>query len=410
MGSLRSAISKGKAHKIWDRNKRLIRSRREADLNLGDDPKVSRLRSLEKMWLETLGDPPVSHSDPNQWRRAADVRPSSFPFCPRRYVMDHMGLRMPSDFDVKSCFYTEVGKAIHYVAQNALARNGRLWGLWICARPNCANRIEGVTISDKPSTIPPSDYRCEECGSSRFEYEELTVEDEEIGLRGHVDGVFLYDTYSTVFEAKSSSDDKVREMRSMASEHISNLFVSESPWYGYWHQAGTYATLLRKMYPDLPPIKYIDFMIYGRGEPNNVLALRMEVPEDNHWYYEIKSRVLTAQYALRRKVLPAGFAKKPSDLEVFASCTWCLHKDVCLSASKKVDTRYDALYSKRASKVLSKYKKEKKEILMGQVITGDVVDTSKVMVPEDEEDKKTPSTSPNEEKADDETSKESTDS
>lgn len=388
MGTLRSAKSKGKPYKIQGRSKRLLLSKREPDLSLGELPVVTRLRPMERVWSDALGDPPISYSDPNQWRRAADVRPSSFPFCPRRYVMNHMGLKMPSDFDVKSCFYTEVGKAIHYVAQNTFARTGKLWGFWVCARPNCPDHIDDVSTHEEPSTALPKEYRCKECGSSKFEYKELTVGDDEIGLRGHVDGVNLYEGYSTVWEIKSSDDEKVKEMRSMDVLHLSDLFRAESPWYGYWHQAGTYTSLLRKMYPTLPEIKYIDFMVYGRNDPTNVLAMRMPVPSDNQWYLEIKSRIMMAQYALRRKVLPVGFAKKPTDLDVFASCTWCQHKEVCLTASEKVDTRYDALYSKRALTVLSKYKEKKKELLMGQVITGDVVDTSKVLVPEESEDEK----------------------
>src|SRR5690348_13583808 len=106
-------------------------------IKLGVPPSLRRNKRVEDTWNALLADPPVSHSDPNNWRKAADVRPSSFPFCPRRYVLDKLGLTVPDDFSVSSCFYTEIGKAVHYVAQNALARTGRLWGFWSCARPSC---------------------------------------------------------------------------------------------------------------------------------------------------------------------------------------------------------------------------------------------------------------------------------
>ena len=123
------------------RKKTLAAVSKNEMMRLGTHPVLTRNSLMEKTWKMLLSDPPVAHSDPNQWRSAADVRPSSFPFCGRRYVMERLGLTVPSDFRVESNFYTEVGKAVHYVAQNAIARTGRLWGFswqrlsWPCSYP-----------------------------------------------------------------------------------------------------------------------------------------------------------------------------------------------------------------------------------------------------------------------------------
>ena len=316
-------------------------------MKLGADPVVSRNILMEKTWKTLLADPPISHSDVNQWRPSADVRPSSFPFCPRQYVMIRLGLTMPSDFAVESNYYTEIGKAVHYVVQNALAATGRLWGFWLCARPTCGKRNRREYHSSIPSFFP-YDEQCSECKATRFEYEELTVSDAKIGLRGHVDGIICYTKFSSVLEVKTSGDDKVEKLLAMTDAELSQLFRSESPWYGYWHQASSYAALLRMKYPSLPPIKYVDFMIHSRDNPKTVVAFRMEVPEDNSWYFAIRARVIMAQTAKTMEIIPRGFANNQSEIDLLPTCKWCTHKEVCLQPEGRVAYKADALYDKEA--------------------------------------------------------------
>jgi len=328
---------------------------------LGTDPVLTRNLKMEKTWKALLQDPPVAHSDINQWRTAADVRPSSFPFCPRKYTMERLGLVMPSDFVVESNFYTEIGKAVHYVAQNALAQTGRLWGFWLCARPTCEHRIQRQFYSTTPGFFPKG-KRCPNCKSKRFEYEELVVQDPKIGLRGHVDGIIVYKGFSSVLEIKTAGDEKVEQMLAKSDAEVSKAFMSESPWYGYWHQASSYAALLRMKYPSLPPIKYVDYLIFSRDKPKGVVSYRLEVPMDNSWWFEIRSRIIMAQAAKAAEILPQGFAKSQSDIEALPTCKWCSHKEVCLKPEGKLGYQADALYDKQAEQdllvVLNKEKRQ----------------------------------------------------
>jgi hypothetical protein len=320
---------------------------KEGLLKLGPRPQVARSKKFEDTWKILLSDPPICHSDPNNWREPADVRPSSFPFCPRRYVMERLGLVMPSTFDVESNFYTEIGKAVHYVAQNALARTGRLWGFWSCARPSCKKRMDG------PPTFLPEKKRCVHCDSNLWEYEELRVEVPEVGLRGHTDGVLVFKKHSDLLEVKTAAEEKVLKMRAMSDEMLTLMFQTETPWYGYWHQATTYASLISQLYPELPPVTGVQYMIFSRNSPKIMAAFTIPVAAEAPWWKEIRARIVMAQLARKQEVLPMGFAETQMDISSLPTCKWCTHKDVCLKPSGKVRYAADALYDTKQREALN---------------------------------------------------------
>jgi hypothetical protein len=323
--------------------------RNEDFVGLGSAPPViERNAKLESVWKDLLSDDPIDYSDPNKWREAADVRPSSFPFCPRKYVMERLGLRMPSDFRVESNFYTEIGKAVHYVAQNAIARTGKLWGFWSCPNPNCKNPDPRKFVSKKPSFLPES---CKFCGFDKLAYEEIRLEYPEVGLRGHTDGIIVYKNYSSILEIKTSGDEKVTRLKSSSDEHVRLLFQTEAPWYGYLHQASTYASLANLTFPQIPEVKYVDYLIFSRDNPKNVASFRLSVP-DMDWWREIRARIIMAQEARQLLILPLGFAKDQEDIGVLPSCKWCQHKDVCMNPGGKIKYSADALYSIEARQAL----------------------------------------------------------
>lgn len=310
-------------------------------LGLGSEIVLDRNEKVEKVWGELLGDDPVGYSDPNRWRTPADVRASSFPFCPRKYVLERLGLKVPPDFTVESNFYTEIGKAVHYVAQNALARTGRLWGFWRCPNPKCSNEDPLRITSKKPGFMPES---CRYCQHENLEYEEIRLEDEEIGFRGHTDGVIVYKSFSSILEVKTTGDDKITKLKGYSSEQLRLAFQTENPYYGYVHQASTYASLASLKFPQLPPMKYVDFLFFSRDNPKNYVSFRLSVPGTS-WWGEIRARIVMAQAARAQHILPLGFARDENDLSVLPSCKYCLYKKACLEPEGKVRYNDDALYS-----------------------------------------------------------------
>jgi hypothetical protein len=304
-------------------------------------PAARRNKTLEDMWNKLLEGPNICHSDPNQWRPPPSVRPSSFPFCPRFFVMRELGAVIPDDFTTRSNFFTEIGKGVHYVCQNGLAQSGRLWGEWRCARPGCGKMRKGVTLY-------PFGKRCKHCDADKWEYEELTVADPEIGLRGHVDGVLVWEDgdhhYQSVLEVKTADHDKVVSLKKLGGSDISQLFATEAPWYGYGHQARTYATLLREKYPEvLTNILYVDYFIQSRNDPDTYVSFRMEAGVDD-WWVEIRRRIVSAKESLAKKVIPVGFARNEKEIKELPSCCFCNLKESCLVPPKEVDYVSDDLY------------------------------------------------------------------
>jgi hypothetical protein len=291
--------------------------------------------------------------------------------------MERLGLKMPSDFTVKANFYTEIGKAVHYVAQNALARTGRLWGYWKCANPNCSNPHPKKWFHTEPSFMPEC---CEHCGCKNHEYEEIRLEDPDVGLRGHTDGIIVRKTRSSILEVKTAGKEKIEQLRASDPEQLALLFQTESPFYGYGHQAATYATLARWAFPQIPPVTSVDFLFFNREEPTLTASVTLQVPDDR-WYREVRARIVMAQYALREQIIPIGFATSKTDVDVLPSCRWCLHKAVCLEPQGKVRFEADALYDQQSEEALHKIMT--RERAMGTIIRGDITEQTDVLSAED---------------------------
>lgn len=274
--------------------------------------------------------------------------------------MERLGMKAEDDFKVLNNHYTEVGKAIHYVVQNAWGRSN-LWGLWMCARPSCPDRQK-----NRPrSTIPgfyPEETECKACGSKKWEYEELTIYDPKIGLRGHVDGVLLYEDWASILEVKTVGDEKLAKLKKTSKADMAKMFFAMSPWYGYWHQASTYATLVQKRYRNLPPIKQVDFFIQSRDNPKNFVVFTVPIPQDHSWYGEIRSRVLMAKEALEYGCIPRGYGSTKEELDDLPTCTWCKFKDGCLKPEEHIEFEIDALHDDEVhSELVTIQKQEKKK-------------------------------------------------
>lgn len=318
---------------------------------LGGTPIVDRNPNLEALWGKVLPTESVGYSDPNRWRPKADVRTSSFPFCPRLYVMERLGLAEKEMFDMKSNMYAEIGKAIHYVLQNGLAKTGRLWGRWSCANPECKRwRKSNSTYPEGKVCKYCKKNHCMTTGRPLWEYEEVRYEDEAIGFRGHTDGILVFKNYSSTLEVKSAGDKKVTMLKGLSPDALVNIFTSEVPWYGYLHQALSYAAFANQEYAKpglIPPMKYVDFFVQSRDDPFNYVALRVEVPQDL-WWNEIRRRVVLAQKALSLRIFPVGFARTNSDLATNPACMYCHGRQKCFSAATLVKNNGDALTSKKA--------------------------------------------------------------
>lgn len=132
-------------------------------------------------------------------RRVFFLRPSTFPYCGVRKVLDWPKLRAEgplSHMSSSMLFYVTVGTSFHNVFQEVLGKHGKLFGNWVC--PRC-RAVKAETFY----------ARCTACDCPR-EYEELEVLYKKT-LVGHLDGLFFDEKTGTwwVIDYKSTSSRSV---------------------------------------------------------------------------------------------------------------------------------------------------------------------------------------------------------
>jgi hypothetical protein len=198
----------------------------------------------------------------------ADIRPSGFPFCGRRYGWRHLIDEEPDTFSVRSDTYTGIGRAVHEVVQASLSRNGRL-------------------------------TRCEE-----------EVHDYVIGLVGHIDGVL---DETRVLEIKTAGHSKVLAMRRKSREERELACISDSPWAGYRDQCLTYAALLG--------LDEAEILLISRDNPATCCSWVLSGAMAH--YATIRRRVHNARWQVSLRVLPSP--------DEGPACTYCPRREVCLS-------------------------------------------------------------------------------
>jgi len=156
-------------------------------------------------------------------------RGSALPCCPRQLLLGKFYEKTKFEhaipFSTRYSFH--VGRAIHALAQETWARQGLLWGDWVCGDyKNCGVKYNSTRLEGG---------RCIRCGSPTL-YIEKKVVDEATGFSGHCDApvyVPSLDAY-IIFELKSRNSNIISKAQ---EPYASDLF-----------QVSTYATLLARKY------------------------------------------------------------------------------------------------------------------------------------------------------------------
>jgi hypothetical protein len=180
--------------------------------------------------------------------------------------------------------------------------------------------------------------------------------DPALGLVMHTDGLLVYPKRQLILEIKTAADSKVNYLKAQPPSVLEDLFSTTVPWYGYWHQASTYAAHARYAFKDLKNLNDILFVVQSRDNPDNFATIEVGVIEDI--WLEIRADITMARYALQKGILPRGLAKSEEDMKTNPACRWCDHKKTCLEefGDGYVDVKYDALFSKTSHEKLKKFR------------------------------------------------------
>lgn len=224
-------------------------------------------------WIALLDGPRLTPKEPG-----ADIRPSGFPFCGRRYGWRHLLEPESDDFSVRAEMYTGVGRAAHEVIQATLVREGRL-------------------------------SQCE-----------AEVRDDDIGLVGHIDGVL---DGSRVLEIKTAGHSKVLAMRRKSDEERQIACIKDAPWAGYRDQCLTYAALLG--------LDEAEILLVSRDNPATCVSWVLTGAKAH--YSTLKRRIRDAKHLVSLRVLPAP--------DVGPACTYCPRRDVCSTPTLPDDVTDD---------------------------------------------------------------------
>jgi len=165
-------------------------------------------------------------------KRHLELHPSSFPYCPLQTLVEvaQNGLYLSKWESASSDYYCSVGTAVHTVMQKHFGRAMHVVGDWTCKK--CGNVAAFKTFEQAG--------QC--CGRNRH-YEELGIKFKKT-VRGHTDGLFLYEGEYWVGDYKTASVVKCDKYK----EEVVDGKEPSLPLRGNREQIRSYVVLLEREY------------------------------------------------------------------------------------------------------------------------------------------------------------------
>lgn len=124
---------------------------------------------IQKVYTDTLKTIQSTKADLS---RILYLRPSQLPFCPADFFATNASQGPLRMMDMTGAFYTEVGTAVHEVAQRYLSRTGKFLATWECKE---CGKIRKVSMDN-------------ECCDFTMKYHEILIHFK--GVVGHIDAIF----------------------------------------------------------------------------------------------------------------------------------------------------------------------------------------------------------------------------
>lgn len=248
------------------------------------------------------------------------MRVSSFPFCPREYVLaQYWKEPLYSNETYALAHYADIGTLQHTALQMWLGRGGILFGNWECER--CSH-----TVSNQ---LGPQN--CLKHGEMTFV--EYSYYDAKTGMTGHSDGVLqacgdpslplvakLRDVYDNLHLAYDIP--MILEVKTRSSAAIQSY--TEPEWYTYL-QGNTYACLLREHVKELPIVSHV--LIYYISRQNHRVYTWFLRKVNFAAFESLQQEILGAKEMSKQKRLPLGICLGPSD----KNAEGCVFQKVCFS-------------------------------------------------------------------------------
>ena len=276
---------------------------------------------IQKLLRDAMSTTLAQDADP---RRFFFLRPSGFPYCGWRRVLDaREGVEMNELTEALSGYFFGVGHATHDVFQKHVGLTGKIVGDWKCRDCKHWQRATIYAV-------------CPECGSEHMKYHELEVRYKGT-LVGHVDGVIRLDpkkgakSRHIVIDYKTSSLKKITMKKSpfpyyTNKSQIEKYVVLVESQYGFKMDGWALIYLAR----DQPVYRGVKVVYRSMGEK----AKKDHLKELNKWVKLHRLFLRAYKESQFQKLLKHKLCSSKSNHDTMfpASYEACPHADKCFTA------------------------------------------------------------------------------
>lgn len=258
----------------------------------------------------------------------------------RRYAERGLIEVSPQTHEAKTIRIFDTGHTMHDRWAKYWEHLGVLRGVWECKNPRCKMWDDaGVLDPSADMHAPPRVYGREEklgvfkpdrcaCGHDDFTYHEITIQNEDLNIKGHVDQILDFSRFTgrkffkqgqsikNVFfkEEDIPKSPVVCDMKTI--NYRSFDFLTQEPPFGYWVQLNIYMNILDLEYG----------VLYFENK-NDSRTKIIKVDRDESLWEKIKEQIENMQWmaSLDHPKLPPPRPPNLSNRE----CNYCEFKPMC---------------------------------------------------------------------------------
>ncbi len=230
----------------------------------------------------------------------------------------------------------DTGHSMHSRWANYMEDIGVLRGVWKCINPSCY-KLYGK--DNKIGIFKPESCEC--CGSNKFIYEEITVDDKELNFHGHCDQVLDFSNISDVFK-NSKEYAHLKSMIQYMPEKpivIDMKSIGKNQWSKIEKGAHFYYIVQLTIYLHILDLD-MGIIIYERKDDSETKMFK--VTRNNEWWDVIKKQSSLMLSMFEKKTLPPPRPVSQNDFD----CKYCEFKDTCHSSKIWNANNLDELRSK----------------------------------------------------------------
>jgi hypothetical protein len=250
--------------------------------------------------------------------------PSAFGKCLRKmqyqkYVSEGLMDAPVQSVEPRMIRIWDTGHTMHSRWSQYMEDLGVLRGVWKCANPLCKH-VHGEEA--KIGIFKP--VKCERCDSSKFHYEEITIDHPELNFHGHCDQVLDFSNMDNEFK----NSDQFKSLSSMIDFMPSSPIVvdmktiGKNQWSKLEKGAHFYYIVQLTVYLHVLNLD-MGIIIYERKDDSEIKMFK--VTKNDEWWDVINKQAKLMLNMFEKKTLPPP---RPTDKNDF-DCKFCEFKDTC---------------------------------------------------------------------------------